>query len=139
MAQLLRALAVLWKDLSSAPSIHFRWFTTACDFNFRVSSPNFYSLKSPGTHIVHRHTHRQNTHKHKTNKTLFKKQKQGQRDNSAGKVTHSLTVKPSLMAGAHIKVERENQLQPARKLSSELHMVLCGTLAAGCTCTNPKE
>jgi len=70
MAQQLRAVAALSKDLNRIPAPT-QWLTTISDSRSNGSKAWFWPLQAPGKHMIHRHTYRQNMHMHKikTNKT----------------------------------------------------------------------
>lgn len=64
MAQQLGALLLFQKMWVQFPA-HRCWITTVCNSSTRESNPFFCSVGTPDTHIVCRHTCRQNTHTYK--------------------------------------------------------------------------
>lgn len=49
---------------SSEDSSSTSWLTIVCNTSPRGSDAAFWPLQTPGTHVAHRHTYKQNTHAH---------------------------------------------------------------------------
>jgi hypothetical protein len=60
----LRELTALPEDPGSILSISMR-LTTVYNFNSSRSDALLWPPQAPATHVVHRHTHKQNIHRHK--------------------------------------------------------------------------